>query len=72
MGRYCPALASRGVRYPHRGAKLGDILVLYLGALGENVYALYRFGHPRHLRYGFPGRSDQLSLEVPTKSSILI
>src|SRR5215204_3547316 len=49
------ALAARGVSYPYRGAILGNLLVLHLGALGENVYALYRIGHARHLRDSISG-----------------
>src|SRR5215207_6148900 len=49
LAQHCLALAARGIGYPYRGTILGDLLVLYLGALGENVYALYRLGHARHL-----------------------
>src|SRR5215217_6512205 len=51
---YCLALAGRGISYSHRGAKLGYLLVLHLGGLGQDVYAHYRLGHPRPLRDGVP------------------
>jgi hypothetical protein len=49
-------LAARGIGYPYRGTKLGNLLIVHLGALGENIYTLYRFSLARHLRDGIPGR----------------